>query len=225
MRYSTMCNKCKWMSLLLVGFDYHKWEWVWWMWPLIGSQTQLGFSVLLLRGACPYDDIWGICVYRGLFFCLEIKSLSIHAMKRAQGNSFLKSFQVRSIFGFDCIIAVPCGGKWRHIRFWSPSVLAKNINWECKHLLLAIIYTHCHVSTQIQTNVHTCVCMCSWPQESSFAHETPDLVGTDKRVLPRTVWDEPNFIRILWWKLFLRSIQILFPEDCLINSLAKLLFE
>lgn len=56
---------------------------------------------LLLHGACPYDDIWGICVYRVLFFCLEIKSLNIHAMKRAQGNSFLKSFQVRSIFCFD----------------------------------------------------------------------------------------------------------------------------
>lgn len=66
-----------------------------------GSQTQLEFSVLLLHGACLYDDIWGICVYRVLFFCLEIKSLSIHAMKRAQGNSFLKSFQVRSIFCFD----------------------------------------------------------------------------------------------------------------------------
>lgn len=60
-----------------------------------GLQTQLGQSVLLLCGTCPYADVWGICIYRVLFFCREIKSLSIHAMKRTQGNSFLKWFQVR----------------------------------------------------------------------------------------------------------------------------------
>lgn len=40
----------------------------------------------------PYDDVdvWDICVHRVLFFCLEIKSLNIHAMKRAQENSSLK---------------------------------------------------------------------------------------------------------------------------------------
>ena len=39
----------------------------------------------------PSDiNVWGICVHRVLFFCLEIKSLNIPAMKRAQGNSFLK---------------------------------------------------------------------------------------------------------------------------------------
>lgn len=40
----------------------------------------------------PSDDVdvWGICVHRVLFFCLEIKSLSIPAMKRVQENSFLK---------------------------------------------------------------------------------------------------------------------------------------
>lgn len=40
----------------------------------------------------PSDDVdvWGICVHRVLFFCLEIKSLNIPAMKRAQENSFLK---------------------------------------------------------------------------------------------------------------------------------------
>lgn len=25
-------------------------------------------------GACAYVDVWGICVYRELFFCLETKS-------------------------------------------------------------------------------------------------------------------------------------------------------
>lgn len=40
----------------------------------------------------PSDDIddLGICVHRVPFSCLEIKSLNIPAMKRAQGNSFLK---------------------------------------------------------------------------------------------------------------------------------------
>lgn len=40
----------------------------------------------------PSDDVdvWGICVHRVLFFCLEIKSLNIPAMKRAQENSFSK---------------------------------------------------------------------------------------------------------------------------------------
>lgn len=35
-------------------------------------------------------DVWGLCVHRVLFFCLEIKFLSIPAMRRAQENSFLK---------------------------------------------------------------------------------------------------------------------------------------
>lgn len=40
----------------------------------------------------PSDDvdIFGIHVHRVLFFCLEIKSLNIPAMKRAQENFFLK---------------------------------------------------------------------------------------------------------------------------------------
>lgn len=35
-------------------------------------------------------DVLCICVHRVLFFYLEIKSLNIPAMTRAQGNSFLK---------------------------------------------------------------------------------------------------------------------------------------